>query len=254
MTQNAMREAPDAQEKQTVREAYGVIRSFGAWGSAKSPDIPHDRVLPFASYAPWLNDQAFLRIHGAMRNHTLVDLYRCYELWTLAQQMATVDGAFLEVGVWRGGTGALLAAAAAQVPGKQVFLADTFAGVVKAGVQDTAYVGGEHADTSVDIVKGLLSGLQLSNAALLQGIFPDDTGHHIQGPIAMLHCDVDVYSSARDVVEWTLPRLSAGGAIVFDDYGFSGCEGVTRYVNELRSDRSLVFLHNLNGHAVFLKK
>ncbi len=254
MTQTALRQAPGPQEKQTIRDAYGVIRSFGAWRSEKSPDVPHDRVLPFATYSPWLNDAGFMRVHQAMREHTLVDLYRCYELWTLAWQMAAVDGAFLEVGVWRGGTGALLAAAAAQVPGKAVFLADTFTGVVKAGAQDTAYVGGEHADTSVDIVRGLLQGMDLHNASLLQGIFPDDTADQIEGPIALLHCDVDVYSSAHDVVQWTLPRLSPGGAIVFDDYGFLGCEGVTRYVNELRSDRSLVFLHNLNGHAIFIKK
>lgn len=254
MTQTALRQAPGPQEKQTIRDAYGVIRSFGAWRSDKSPDVPHDRVLPFATYSPWLNDEAFMRVHHAMREHTLVDLYRCYELWTLGSQMAAVPGAFLEVGVWRGGTGALLAAAAAQAPDKTVFLADTFTGVVKAGAQDTAYVGGEHADTSVEIVQGLLNRMGLANASLLQGIFPDDTGSRIDGPIALLHCDVDVYSSARDVVQWTLPRLSRGGAIVFDDYGFLGCEGVTRYVNELRQDRSLVFVHNLNGHALFIKK
>lgn len=252
MTQTALREAPGPQEKQTIREAYGRIRSFGAWRSDKSPDVPHDRVLPFATYSPWLNDAAFLQLHQAMREHTLVDLYRCYELWTLATQMATVEGAFLEVGVWRGGTGALLAAAA-QSSGKAVYLADTFTGVVKAGALDTAYVGGEHADTSADIVRGLVATMGLPNVTLLQGIFPDDTGHHIDGPIAMLHCDVDVYTSAREVVQWALPRLSRGGCIVFDDYGFLGCEGVTRYVNELRSDRSLVFVHNLNGHAVFIK-
>jgi O-methyltransferase len=63
-----------------------------------------------------------------------------------------------------------------------------------------------------------------------------------------------VYSSAKGVVEWGIPLLSQGGVIVFDDYGFSGCEGVTRLVNSLRTDRRFLFIHNLNGHAILIKK
>ena len=50
------------------------------------------------------------------------------------------------------------------------------------------------------------------------------------GDISMLHCDVDVYSSSRDIVEWCLPRMLVGAILVFDDYGFYGCEGVTTFV------------------------
>lgn len=133
-------------------------------------------------------------------------------------------------------------------------MADTFSGVVKAGENDTVYSGGEHADTSIEIVQSLLSRMELSNAFLLEGIFPDDTSSAIDEPIAFLHCDVDVYSSARDVMEWILPRLSKGGAIIFDDYGFSGCEGITKLANEIKLNSDFTFIHNLNGHAVFIKK
>ena len=34
--------------------------------------------------------------------------------------------------------------------------------------------------------------------------------------MALCHIDVDVYQSARDTVEWVEPRLTSGGAIVFD--------------------------------------
>jgi O-methyltransferase len=65
---------------------------------------------------------------------------------------------------------------------------------------------------------------------------------------------VDTYESTKDVIEWALSRLVKGGMIVFDDYGFSGCEGVTRVVNDLRgSHAELFFIHNLNGHAIFVK-
>jgi O-methyltransferase len=240
--------------KASLAAAYEVIRGQQPWHHPKTPEIPHHRVLPHATFSPWLLDEKFQNIYQHIKSHTLVDIYRCYELWTLGQQMAKVPGNFLEVGVWRGGTGALLASAIANVGSKRIFLADTFQGVVKAGNDDTVYVGGEHADTSSIIVTELLNSLKLSNFQLLEGIFPDQTAEAFDGGLAFLHCDVDVYSSAKGVVDWALPRLNTGGAIVFDDYGFSGCEGVTRLANELRIDSNFVFLHNLNGHAIFIKK
>jgi O-methyltransferase len=187
-------------------------------------------------------------LYEHVKEHTLVDIYRGYELWTATKQAP--NGAILEVGVWRGGTGAILAAAGY---GKTVYLADTFCGVVKAGASDTRYRGGEHADASKEAVRGLLRGLGLSNAIILEGIFPDQTGGQVAGSIALLHCDVDVYESTRDIVLWALPRMPHSGILIFDDYGFDGCEGVTRFVNELRAEPGLFFIYNLNGHAIFVK-
>ncbi|HVB35269.1 MAG TPA: TylF/MycF/NovP-related O-methyltransferase [Patescibacteria group bacterium] len=211
----------------------------------------HSKVRVGATYSPWLSDREFLNAYRAVKGFTLVDMYRCYELWDLAKQAGRVEGSILEVGVWRGGTGCLLAMAA---PGKTVYLADTFRGVVKAGAQDTRYAGGEHADTSAEIVEKLLASAGATNARLLKGIFPDETASVVSGPVSLLHVDVDVYQSGRDVVRWALPRLPAGGMIVFDDYGFSGCEGITRLAGELRETLDgFAFVHNLNGHAIFIR-
>jgi O-methyltransferase len=142
----------------------------------------------------------------------LVDIYRCYELWSAVGEAAKLErGDLLEVGVWRGGTGALIAAQSAKhIPGAQVFLCDTFTGVVKTGAQDTIYKDGMHSDTSAEIVKQLLSQLGLSNAVLLKGIFPEETESQVQDRVfRFCHVDVDVYQSAKEVVEWLWPRLIA---------------------------------------------
>ena len=222
-------------------------------GNNPLSNIKHSKVLPYATYSPWLIDKDFAAIYSRIITHTLVDIYRCYELWTLAKQTATVDGDILEVGVWRGGTGAILAEAVKDISSKTVYLADTFSGVVKAGENDTYYQGGEHADTSLEIVKELIQKQSLNNVTLLQGIFPEDTASKVTGKISLLHSDVDVYQSSKDIVEWCLPRLSIGGFIVFDDYGFSTCQGVTTYCEEFRKNPDFRFIHNLNGHAIFIK-
>lgn len=215
----------------------------------------YETVLPKATYAPWLQDQKFNDVYGSIAGYTLVDRYRCYELWQLVEQSAKLRGALLEVGVWRGGTGALIAKKAKESGiADTVYLCDTFTGVVKAGEKDSRYKGGEHADTSKEIVEELLAGLELDNTMILVGMFPDETsGLVTDEAFRFCHIDVDVYQSAKDVVEWLWPKLVVGGMVVFDDYGFRGCDGVTRFVNEERGKEDRLVIHNLNGHAILIK-
>lgn len=233
--------------------ALGQIR--GTRLESRDPALSHSINVPHATYAPWLDDSRFQQVFSLLAGHTLVDFYRCYELWDLVGQMAAIPGDVLEVGVWRGGTGALLSAAAAALPEPRlVYLCDTFQGVAKAGPNDPHYRGGEHADTSELTVIDLLMRGTLFNARILKGIFPEETGPQAgEGPFCLCHIDVDVYESAKDVLAWVWPRLSIGGAVVFDDYGFVSCQGVTRLVNECIGKSGRLVLRNLNGHAVMVK-
>jgi O-methyltransferase len=217
----------------------------------------HQTIIPLASYAPWNLDPVFATNYETCRFHTLVDIYRCYELWSLVAEVAKLPhGDLLEVGVWRGGTGALIAAQSARcIPSARVFLCDTFTGVVKTGPQDTIYKDGMHADTSAEMVTQLLALNGLNNTVVLKGIFPEQTASRIQNcEFRFCHIDVDVYQSSKDICEWLWPRLVPGGLVVFDDYGMRGTEGVHKFVNEWRLREDLNFLYNLNGHAIFIKK
>ncbi|MFC4274310.1 TylF/MycF/NovP-related O-methyltransferase [Achromobacter aloeverae] len=215
------------------------------------PGYSQAQVVPHATYAPWLDDAPFMKVYEVISANTLVDIYRCYELTTLARQVASLPGDLVEVGVWRGGTAALLAHA---VPEKNIALFDTFSGVAKAdAAYDTLYKGGEHADTDRDIVTRLFDELGL-RCAIHAGMFPDDTLDGLPGRISLAHIDVDTYLSAKESFDVIWPRVVQGGMVVFDDYGFWGCEGVTQFVNEDCSGLADgVLIHNLNGHAVAIK-
>ena len=220
----------------------------------------YGEIRPVANYAPWDTDPDFLRVYASIRDNTLVDTYRCYSLWQLSRQVGNLAGDVLEVGVWRGGTGALLRQALAGANDVKIWLADTFRGVVKAGPRDDYYKGGEHANTSRTIVESLLASLgDGAETQILEGIFPDETGDEIADiRFRFCHIDVDVYQSALDVLEWVWPRLTVGGIVVFDDYGFYGCEGVTALGNELlqtaqNTDADYRFMYNLSGQGVMVK-
>src|SRR5271156_2535123 len=70
---------------------------------------PYEKIQVKSYYAPWKEDLEFQNCFSKIQTHSLVDKHRCYELWDMVQQSAKLEGALLEVGVWRGGTGALIA-------------------------------------------------------------------------------------------------------------------------------------------------
>lgn len=246
---------------QGIQYAYRYTRhkfdAFQAFGRINGGSLlPHSVVRPLATYSPWRSDREFQAAFELVRPHTLVDFYRCYDLWHLVAEAGKLpSGDVIEIGVWRGGTGCLMAhrAKLSGIPAT-FYLCDTFQGVVKAGAADRQYAGGEHADTSRGLVEALSNKLDLTNIRILTGIFPEETGHLVSNlNFRMCHIDVDVYESCRDILNWVWPRLARGGIVVFDDYGFLSTGGVTRLVNEERSQSGRLMLHNLNGHAVFVK-
>jgi O-methyltransferase len=221
-----------------------------------SGDRTYGFVKPFATYSPWRADKEFREVFWAIAPFTMVDWYRCYELWQLVEQTASLEGSLMEIGVWRGGTGSLIAKQAERSGiDDPVYLCDTFKGVVKASERDQVYKGGEHSDSSIHKVQTILARLQLKQVKILTGIFPDETGHLIPANerFRFCHMDVDVYDGSKDIVDWIWDRLVIGGMMVYDDYGFMTCGGVTQFVNEQRKLSDRIVIHNLNGHAIVIK-
>lgn len=210
-------------------------------------------LFPKSTYSPWLHDEAFLKTYDAIKDNTLVDIYRCFELWQISERLKISEAAIIEVGVWRGGTAALLAKA--NKNNSPVYLCDTFEGVAKAGEKDNQYKGGEHADTSEEIVETLMKQQGVSDFHILKGIFPDVNAELLEyKKFKICHIDVDVYESAKDIFNWVWPRLIIGGVVVFDDYGFAACSGITQLVNELAANTAnAFFVHNINGHGLLIK-
>lgn len=234
-------------EKQKIH-TIGIAREF------HSND--YEIILTPSSYSPWNKDIDFLDIYETVKENTLVDIYRCYELWTMVEQSKKLeDGALIEIGVWRGGTGSIIANKAQKCSIKnRVYLCDTFKGVVKASENDTHYSGAEHADTSLDIVESLVSNFKLQNIEILKGIFPDDHANYLKDEkFRFCHIDVDVYQSAEDILNWIWDKMVSGGIVVYDDYGFDTCSGIVKHVEQQRYLSDRLVMHNLNGHAIIIK-
>jgi len=70
----------------------------------------YEQVRPYATYSPWNKDNLFREVLASIQGFSMVDKYRCFELWKLVEQSAKLrNGSIIEIGVWRGGTGGLIA-------------------------------------------------------------------------------------------------------------------------------------------------
>jgi O-methyltransferase len=222
------------------KEGYALLR----YDDGPVHSYPYD--------SPWITDEAFSEKYNKIRHNTLVDRPRCYSLYLLMDQIRDVPGDILEVGTWRGGTGALFALT---VPEKKVYLADTFTGVVKSAEWEH-YKDKAHDDTSEQLVRDFTVDLGLSNTQLLTGIFPEDTGERIKDKkLSFVYLDLDVYESTKDAFNYVWGNLSQHGIVAFDDYGMiSACVGISKFVDEIRNDPEKIFIQNLNGQAYIIKK
>lgn len=137
---------------------------------------------------------------------SVVPLAHIEGLYTMAS--STPNGAFVEVGVYKGGTASYLTHLA-EIQGRKVYLYDTFEGIPFSDDGDF-HVVGDFNDTSYEDVKNALP-----YASVVKGIFP---GSAIpMESVAFAHIDCDQYRSIIESVNYLLPLMVKGGVIWFDD-------------------------------------
>ena len=81
--------------KTSVKHAF---RTFGFRVNRvpRTTSLAYEDLFPLATYSPWNIDQHFINAYDDIQHHTLVDKYRCYELWQLTEQSAKLsEGAIL---------------------------------------------------------------------------------------------------------------------------------------------------------------
>ena len=163
---------------------------------------------------------------------------RLFVLWQAVRNTHPAEGDIAEVGSYRGGSARFLAVAAAQVGWSPVLhVMDTFAGHPASAdfSRDGVHAPGLFSDTDVEQVTAYLS--DLHTVKVHQGNFEDTCKGIADRQFSLVHVDVDIYSSTASALGFFWPRLSRGGTIVVDDYGFTTCPGLKTAVDEFLRDQ-----------------
>lgn len=145
-----------------------------------------------------------------------------------AASVRDVPGAVAECGVLQGGT---LRALSMVFPNKTILGFDTFSGMpALAWTEGEVHNIGDFAETSLETVETNIIGR--INVTLVPGVFPHSAKLYQGYRFAFVYVDFDLYLSTLAAIDWFLPRMSSGGLMVFDDYGWRMCPGVKRAIEE----------------------
>jgi O-methyltransferase len=168
---------------------------------------------------------------------------------------AEIEGAFVECGVWRGGSMMAVALTLLErgITDRDLYLFDTFAGMTEPSAEDTASpydgysphrrwrrhraLGREWAGVPADVVRERVesTGYPTERIHLVEGMVEDTLPDHAPERIALLRLDTDWYASTKHELLTLYPRLTDGGVLIVDDYGHY--EGARRAVDEYFGER-----------------
>jgi O-methyltransferase len=200
--------------------------------------------------APFLTDPIFAALFDRVETRTLSARRRCHILYQLAQQASGQPGDVAEVGVYRGGTAYLLAKAIAAGK-KRIHLFDTFEGMPETDPDKDVHQAGDFSDTSLQSVQEYLS--ECDNVAIYPGFFPETAAPVSSLRFSLVHIDVDIYRSVLDCCSFFYGRMTQGGFMVFDDYGFLSCPGAKEAVDSFFSDKPEYPCYLPTGQSLVVK-
>lgn len=240
----------DRLAKKIVKKAFRVL----GYDVQKLPrsyvGIP-DAELYQPLYCPWLQP-AFQRYYENAARHSIVSQDRCYVLYSLGRQALNIPGSFWECGVYKGGTASLLVTMLRDhAASKKMHLFDTFHGMPQTDSQRDLHKKGDFSDTTLAEVKANVDGAE--TAFFHCGLIPDTFAGLESETIAFAHIDVDIYEAHVSCLHFIYPRLSAGGIMVFDDYGSPTCPGARLAVDEFFIDKPEVPLCLTTGQAIVIR-
>jgi len=193
-----------------------------------------------ARYADMERD--FFHIMEDVRAYSMTSVERLYALWTAVRYLidANVPGAFVEAGVWRGGSVMLMAKEILRmgVPPRELWLYDTFSGLPEPDAELDVDILGNRAvdgwrprsfddDSSIwayadetEVRANMAStGYPVTHQQYVVGKVEETLPGRTPKSIALLRIDTDWHASYAHVLETLYDRVVPGGIVIFDDYG-----------------------------------
>jgi O-methyltransferase len=200
-------------------------------------------------FSPWLAPD-FMSLYESIRPFTSCTSASCWTLHNMLQQALHVPGDVAEAGVFKGGT-ALLLRKGIEGHGRALRLFDSFEGMAHTSAQLDRHRQGDFSDTSVEGVTAVVGNDPFIDYR--KGWIPETFTGLEPTRYCFAHIDLDLHQSIIDSLQFIYPRMSQGGVIVLDDYGFASCPGARLAVDAYFEDKPERPLALQTGQAIAIK-
>lgn len=238
-----------------------LIRSFG-YEIRKSGVHPDEGKLPVD-----MQDGKFPELFEKANPYSFTGAEPLYHLYQSVRYLETaaVQGAFVECGVWKGGSAMMMAYALNKDHReREIWLYDTFDGMSEPGSEDVDFRGDSAANLLKEQPKDpeqkniwCVSALEEVRKNMQSTGFPEEKTRYVKGKvedtipaeipekIALLRLDTDWYGSTHHELKHLYPRLVKGGVLIIDDYGH--WKGARKAVDEyFLSNNIPMLLHRID--------
>lgn len=171
----------------------------------------------------------------------------------LLKHALRAPGDTAECGVYRGATAYIIAKAIIRGHSRsRLHLFDSFAGLSTPRSQDGGYwTAGDLTCSLKDVAKNLDAVAHV--VEFHPGWIPSRFDVVADLRFSFVHIDVDLHQPTRDSIAFFYPRLSSGGILICDDYGFETCPGARRAMDEFFADKSEPILHLPTGQGIVIR-
>ena len=199
----------------------------------------------------------FEDVYALCRPYTMTSKERMFALFSAVRHVvsAKIPGDIVECGVWRGGSSMLAAETLARTAerDRRVCLFDTFEGMPEPTTEDVDMLGRTaqvalHVTGKSDFREMCYASLEDVTANMYRTNYPHGQITFTKGKvedtipqgaperIAILRLDTDWYASTYHELVHLYPRLSPGGVLIIDDYGYwkGAREAVQKYFSETK--------------------
>jgi tetratricopeptide (TPR) repeat protein len=191
-------------------------------------------------------DEEFERLYQVVSRYSIISKPETKSVYDRFLECLDLPGDLIEFGTYNGGLSLFLGLLLKRhAPGKKIYMLDSFEGLPATDDPldgDFRDRGGEFA-ANLDRVKEAIREFELDDIAVVHpGWFhesvrtlPPDLS------VSLAHVDGDLYESTKVALDYILPRLDEGGAILMDDFYSARTIGVATAFKE--SDARDTVLH-----------
>ena len=178
-------------------------------------------------------------------------------------RVRNIPGDIVECGVGRGRTFLCFAFLVHEEgKGRTLWGYDSFVGFPDPTPEDTSFRNPQAGEkpSDPDMIRWMLRDAGIESqfierqVKLIPGFFETSLKEYGGGDIALLHADVDLYRSYREVLETLYPRVMKGGVVLFDEYRDPAFPGATKAIDQYFTGKSVrIERHPLSGKYFLVK-
>ncbi|MBN8872051.1 MAG: class I SAM-dependent methyltransferase [Rhodospirillales bacterium] len=228
-----------------------LVAAVGDVADPRTPWYVGDNLITYGRSCGFLTDPRFVAAveAAAPRDSERAMAWRTHTLCWAAENCRGVAGDFVECGTYEGYSMAVVLHFLGGLPERRCWLYDLFDPTPGPGVGKRLEA---HAPDLYDRVCRRFA--RWPNVAVTRGKVPEVLAAGAPDRIAFLHVDLNNAAAELGALEALFDRVSAGGLIVFDDYGWTGYRAQKSAEDAFFTRRGLSVLELPTGQGLVVKR